>query len=252
MSFDLILSSKLAKLQRSGDQNVPHDFTINFPTPMYLDSEKYQAALKNISMSYSWYNIDAAYDNNKIRWRKKTEQAWKTLTFPNGMYDYANINHFIQKHVGRVDPKVEKSDFIFNMYFDMTVYRVVILIHDDYELDLSQGSFSDLIGYGKVTLSGDSVGRKLPDITRGVDWVFIHCDLIARESNNVPKDVIYNFSTAMLRVSYPFEKEPLILNWHPVNKKIIDSVRIRVTDRIGGALDLNGIDILVNLMIKQE
>ena len=149
-------------------------------------------------MSYSWYNIDAAYDNNKIRWRKKTEQAWKTLTFPNGMYDYANINRFIQKHTGRVDPKVEKSNFIFNMYFDMTAYRVVILIHDDYELDLSQGSFSDLIGYGKETLSGDSVGRKLPDITRGVDWVFIHCDLITRISNNVPRDVIYSFSTARL------------------------------------------------------
>ena len=126
----------------------------------------------------------------KFAGEKKTEQVWKTLTFPNGMYDYEEINNFIQKHVGRVDPKVEKSDFIFKMYFDMTVYRVVILIHDDYELDLSQGSFSDLIGYGKVTLSGDSVGRKLPDITRGVDWVFIHCDLITRESNNVPKDVI--------------------------------------------------------------
>ena len=58
MSFDLILSSKLAKLQRNGDQNVPHDFTINFPTPIYLDTvqKKYQAALKHISMSYSWYN----------------------------------------------------------------------------------------------------------------------------------------------------------------------------------------------------
>jgi len=134
----------------------------------------------------------------------------------------------------------------------MTVYRVVILIHDDYELHLSQGSFSDLIGYGKETLSGDSVGRKLPDITRGVVWVFIHCDLITRVSNNVPRDVIYSFSTARLQVSYPFEKEPLILNWHHVNKKIINSVRIRVTDGIGGALDLNGIDILVDLMIKKE
>ena len=77
MSFDLILSSKLAKLQRNGDQNVPHDFTINFPTPIYIDSEKYQAALKNISMSYSWYNIDAAYDNNKIRWKKKRNKLGK-------------------------------------------------------------------------------------------------------------------------------------------------------------------------------
>ena len=37
MSFDLILSSKLAKLQRNGDQNVPHDFTITFPSIIRLD-----------------------------------------------------------------------------------------------------------------------------------------------------------------------------------------------------------------------
>ena len=102
-------------------------------------------------MSYSWCNIDAAYDNNKIRWKKKSEKDWKTLTFQNGMYDYKGINNYIQKHIGRVDPKDEKSDYIFNMYFDLTDYRVVILLHEDYEIDLTQGSFSDLIGYGKVT-----------------------------------------------------------------------------------------------------
>jgi len=120
MSFDLLLISSLAKLQRNGERNVLHDFTIKFPSPIYLDSGNYKAALKNISMSYSWYNIDASYDNNKIRWRKKTEEAWKTLTFPNGMYDYKDINRFIQSHTGRVDPKDEKSAFIFNMYFDLT------------------------------------------------------------------------------------------------------------------------------------
>ena len=46
MSFDLILSTKLAKLQRNGDQNVPHDFTINFPTPIYLDSEKLSSSIE--------------------------------------------------------------------------------------------------------------------------------------------------------------------------------------------------------------
>jgi len=134
----------------------------------------------------------------------------------------------------------------------MTVYRVVILIHDDYELDLSLGSFADLIGYGKDTLSGDSVGRKLPDITRGVDWVFIHCDLISRVSNNIPSDVIYSFSTSNLQVSYPFEIKEQLLEWHPVNKKIIDSVNIRVTDAKGSILDLNGIDIMLKLMTEKE
>jgi len=137
------------------------------------------------------------------------------------------------------------------MYFDLTDYRVVILIHEDYELDLSQGSFADLIGYGKVTLSGDSVGRILPNITRGVDWVFIHCDLINRISNNVQSDVLFSFSTSNLQVSYPFQIVPHRILWHPVNKKTIDSIRIWVTDGRGNPLDLNGIDVAISLMIKK-
>ena len=38
MSFDLLLDSSLAKLQRDGEWNVSHDFTIHFPSPIYLDS----------------------------------------------------------------------------------------------------------------------------------------------------------------------------------------------------------------------
>ena len=89
----------------------------------------------------------------------------------------------------------------------MSIYRVVTLIHNDYELDFSQGNFGELLGYGKSTLSGDVVGREVPNITRGVDWVYLHCDLITRLKNDVSSDVLYSFSTADLRVSYPFRKE---------------------------------------------
>ena len=74
-------------------------------------------------------------------------------------------------------------------------------------------------------MRGDVVGRKVPNITRGVDWVYIHCDLISRRSNNVPNDVLYSFSTSDLRVSYPFRKEPRRLEWQPVNKSIINAIR---------------------------
>ena len=181
MSFDILLDSSLAKLEVGGERNVSHDFTVSFYPPINLGEGKYKAALDRlITMSYSWNNIDSRYDNNKIRWKKKTEQAWKTLTFPNGMYDYKRINTFVQQHTGRVDPANKDSDYIFTIYFDMSIYRVVTLIHNDYELDLSQGSFGELLGYGKSTLSGDVVGKNVPNITRGVDWVYLHCDLISR------------------------------------------------------------------------
>ena len=231
MSFDILLDSSLAKLERGGERNVSHDFTVKFHPPIQLGSGNYKAALDTlITMSYSWNNIDALYNNNKIRWKKKTEQAWKTLTFPNGMYDYKRINTFIQQHTGKVDPTNKDSDYIFTIYFDMSIYRVVTLIHNDYELDMSQGNFNELLGYGKIVLSRDVVGRNVPNITRGVDWVYLHCDLITRRTNNVSTDVLYSFSTSDLRVSYPFRKEPRRLKWQPVNKSFINEIRVWVTD----------------------
>ena len=91
-----------------------------------------------------------------------------------------------------------------------------------------------------------------PNITRSVDWVFLHCDLISRRANDVPSDVLYSFSTTGLQVSYPFQKEPYRLEWHPVNKSEINSIRIWVTDGRDNPLDLNGIDVAVSIMIEKE
>ena len=242
MGFDILLDSSLAKLERGGERNVSHDFTVNFHPPIELGEGNYKAALNRlITMSYSWNNIDSRYDNNKIRWKKKTEQVWKTLTFPNGMYDYKRINTFIQQHTGKVDPTNKDSDYIFTMYFDMSIYRVVTLIHKDYELDFSQGNFGELIGYGKSTLRGDVVG-----------WFYLHCDLISRRTNNVPSDVLYSFSTSDLQVSYPFKINPRWHEWQPVNKSNINAIRVWVTDGRNNILDLNGTDIAISLMIEKE
>ena len=157
MTLNLLLDSSFAKQQRTGGRQVSHDFTINFQPPIHLGSGNYKAALnKLITMSYSWYNIDASFGNNKIRWRKKTEE-WQTLIFPNGMYGYSDINSFLQTQTGKVDPEDKDSDFIFTLYFDMTMFRVVILMHENYELDLSDGEFAELLGYEKKK---DFDGRK--------------------------------------------------------------------------------------------
>ena len=92
----------------------------------------------------------------------------------------------------------------------------------------------------------------VPNITKSVDWVFLHCDLISRRANDVPSDVLYSFSTKVLQASYPFQKEPYRLERHPVNKSEINSIRIWVTDGRDNPLDLNGIDVAVSIMIEEE
>ena len=110
---------------------------------------------------------------------------------------------------------------------------------------------NELLGYGKSTLRGDVVGRNVPNITRGVDWVYLHCDLISRRTNNISSDVLYSFSTADLHVSYPFQKEPRRLKWQPVNKSSINEIRVWVTDGRNNILDLNGTNIAMVLMIEK-
>ena len=83
MGFDILLDSSLAKLERGGERNVSHDFTVKFHPPIELGEGNYKAALNRlITMSYSWNNIDSSYNNNKIRWKKKTETSVEDLNFP--------------------------------------------------------------------------------------------------------------------------------------------------------------------------
>ena len=54
-----------------------------------------------------------------------------------------------------------------------------------------------------------------------------------------------------LRVSYPFKKEPRRLEWQPVNKSLINEIRVWVTDGRNNILDLNGTDIAISLMFEK-
>ena len=94
----------------------------------------------------------------------------------------------------------------------------------------------------------------VPNITRSVHRVILHCDLITRRANDVPSDDLYSFSSTGLQVSYPFQHEPYRLKWHPVNKSEseINSTRIWVTNGRNNLLDLNGIDVAVSIMIGEE
>ena len=104
MSLQIILDSQIAKLQKKKKKS--HDFTIRFGPPIVLDKNKnYKVALDQVfTMPYSWYGIRSAYRNNTLHWKKKTDSAWTSITFPDGMFTYDDINAFIQKKIGKVDP----------------------------------------------------------------------------------------------------------------------------------------------------
>lgn len=78
-------------------------------------------------MGYSWYNICAVSNNNKLKWKKELEPQWETITFADGMYDYSAVNAVLRSKIGRVDPKDPNSQQLVRLYFDTTIYKTVTL-----------------------------------------------------------------------------------------------------------------------------
>ena len=168
------------------------------------------------------------------------------------MFTYDDMNAFIQKKIGKVDPSDKESDELFELCFDNTIYRAVILLKD-IEIDLSQGKFVELLGFGKKVLDqATNISKNIPNITRGVDWIFIHCDLITREVENVRSDVLFCLPTSMIQIGYNFSKEPRRISWHPVNKQMIQSIGVYVTDGRNGILDMNDKDFAISIFLKEE
>lgn len=242
-----MLDSFLAKQQAGGGTQKSHDFTIHFDPPIMLKdtNRNYEAALNKLTtMNYSWYNIRAQYSNNKLKWKKTQDSGWKTLTFTDGMYDYKTINDVLQSQIKTDKPLVR-------LYFDSSIFRTVLIL-EDVEIDFREGDFADLLGFEKKIFSGgENVSKSIPNITRNVDWVYIHCDLITREVRNVGADVLFSLSTSTLQISYPFSEEPRRLEWHPVNKKLIQSIRVYVTDGRNNSLDMNDMDMAFSLFIRE-
>ena len=254
--LNLILDSSLAKLQEENSHNnKTHDFKIYFNPAIELDRNKtYKIAMNHlISMTYSWYNVEQRYHNNTYKWKKTGEKDWKTETIPDGAYKYADLNAIIQKQTGKVEPDKKDSKFIFSLCYEKTTFLVLLSIENGYELDLTTGGFADLLGFEKkVYTAAQNKSTKLPNITRGVDWIFIHCDCVSRKVNNVGGDVLFALSTSELEISDSFSFEPRHLQWHPVNRQRIDWINIRVTDGRNNILDLNGIDLALSVIIEED
>ena len=83
--------------------------------------------------------------------------------------------------------------------------------------------------------------------------LYIHCDLVDNSIvDGEYSDVIYTISTAHLRRSYPFKDEPILKGFCEVNKTIVNSIRIYITDALGKVINLNKVDTSFTFILKDN
>ena len=232
----------------------PEDYTIKFDPIMHLDTEmRHELAVDRVTMTYSWHNINAEYGNNQIKYTKNNGSTWKTINFVDGMYSYDDISEYIIGVVTQNGDQPSNNQVGVKIYFVLSSYRVVVELGNDWQLDIRNSTFSDLIGFEPKIITKTEYSTKLPNITNSIDTIHINCDVVTDSiTDGKFSNTLAIIPTDNLTRSYPFTFEPRRALFSTVSKTMISEMRITLTDSIGRSIDLNGIDWHMTLILRSS
>ena len=251
MDREIVLSSYSVKDEAG---NTPENFTTRFTRSIVLDNNSEYAVGLNriINMSFTWFSINPGYPNQLIRYSSDAGNTFTDISFPVGVWNYVDINEHIQKATVIKDSQ-GKEEFPISLEFNETTFRVTIMLKTGYQLDFTRSNFYNLLGFDKKILTNQvNVGPRVPNLSQDTDILNVHCDLISESLvDGQDTDIIYSFSTSVLRPSYSFTLDLRRVTFNPVNKRNISSIRIYITDGKRRLINLNGIDTAFSLLLRK-
>ena len=235
-------------------RSTPEDFVIKFDPVMHLSNDmNHELAVDRVSMTYSWHNINTEYGNNNIKYSKDNGSTWKQITFVDGMYSYDDISEYINKVITQNDDEPSNNRVGIKIYFVLTSYRVVVELGNQWQLDIQNSNFGELIGFEPIIIKNTSYSSKLPNITNSVDSIHINSDIITDSiTDGRYSNTLVVISTDNLTRSYPFTFEPKRALFSPISKTNISEMRIYITDSLGRLINLNGVDWYINFILRSS
>ena len=229
------------------------DFVIKFTPSLQLDTKmKHQVAVDQISMTYSWHNISPNYGNNTVKYSHDKGVNWTTVTFPNGMYSYSDLNDYLHQTM-KVNGHVKDDKYDINIVFVLTTYKVIIELTNNYQIDLRNTEFGELIGFDPELVVSTREGGKLPNITNSIDSLHINTDIISDSIvGGIASNTLCAIPTGTLKRSFPFVKEPKRALFNEVSTSRISRMRVYITDSLSRPVDLNGIDWHMTIILRSS
>ena len=232
-----------------------HDFKIKLQSTLSLDPNlHHEIGVDSVVMTYSWHNVTDHFGNNKIKYSTDNGINWKTVTFQNGMYSYSDINNYLHEiMIGNGDKADDNGNFGINILFILSTYKVIIELKTNYQVDLRNTEFGDLLGFDKKIIVKTEYGSRLPNITRSVDKINVHSDIVSNSIISGSDDnLLCVIPTDNLTRSYSFKFEPRRLLFNELSRTNINEMRFYLTDSLLRPINLNGIDWFMTLILKSR
>ena len=148
-----------------------------------------------------------------------------------------------------------KNDDVYyiNLTFVLSTYKILIQIDNNYQLDLRNSKFVELIGFTEKIVKKTDYGTIVPSITNSIDMIYINTDAITNSIlNGVNTNTLAVIPSDNLTRSFPFTFEPRRLLFNEVSQVNISQMMFCITDSLGGPIGLNKIDWFMTLILRSK
>ena len=165
----------------------PHRFKLDLTDKHYLKKPNKNMALANLSIYYTWKNINSEYNNNKF---KISAPTWNdTFDLPDGSYSISDIQDYFEFIIKKHETLTENPPI--QIYPNKIKNRIVFKIKTGYKLELLTPETMKLLGSTNKVVDKDKNGENVPKL-ESVEVVLVHCNLVKNDYQHTSK-VLFSF-----------------------------------------------------------
>ena len=216
-----------------------HRFKLNLTDKLSLKDPKKNMALANLSIYYTWKNINSEYNDNKF---KISAPTWNdTFALPDGFYSISDIQDHFEFFIKKHETLTENPPVL--IYPNKIKNRIVFKIKTGCKLKLLTPETKKLLGSGKKEVDKDKDGGNVPKL-ESAEVVLVHCNLVKND---------YQHTSKVLFIFVPNKQFRQLINISPHSLTMMNtvntefsSVEVWFTDQASKALE---IEVNVNLTL---
>ena len=167
--------------------SMPHILKLKLTSKLDLRISERVITLSNLSVYYTWKNIESSYNNNKF---KISAPTWnEEFKLPDGSYSVSDIQDYLEYILKKHGENTDKPSI--QIYVNKIGNRITFKIKDGYSLELLTKETMKLLGSAENKITKDKNGENVPHLEI-TEVVLVHCNMV---NNDYQQDsrVLYTF-----------------------------------------------------------
>lgn len=225
--------------------------TMTFSPPIELDSMNYEIALMDLEAYFTYPNVTD--NNNNFRYYSGKTSSWVNFKIPIGAYNIDTIQEdIIQFELDKRTETKVNDKYAITFTANLSSLKTKLVIAAGYRVDFSiDKTINKMFGFKHIIYTeGEYMSENEIDIL-DVTSIYVNCDLISGSYiNGVNSTVIYSL-TPNVPPGYKIVEKANNLVFLPINRTIISSITLWLTDQKRKILDFRGQDVTIRFHLRQ-